>query len=103
MKAKPKFVAPKSLDKADEMLKARTEAFKVKSEWLPEPETWKEWEEQQAKKARRFPVHLTIEEISHIILAVEYVDMSEYCDNDILDKINAKLGSALASHYLGDL
>jgi hypothetical protein len=65
--------------------------------------TWKEWEDRQAEKAQRFPVHLTIEEISHIILAVEYVDQSEYCDNDILDKINAKLGSALASHYLGDL
>jgi hypothetical protein len=70
---------------------------------VAEPKTWKEWEEKEAKKARRFPVHLTIEEISHIILAVEYVDQSEYCDNDILDKINAKLGSALASHYLGDL
>lgn len=92
MKAKPKFVAPKSLDKADEMLKARTEAFKVKSEWTPEP-----------KYQQRFPVYLTMEEISHIVLAVEYVDMSEYCDNDILDTINAKLGSALASHYLGSM
>jgi len=92
MKAKPKFVTPKSLDKADEMLKARTEAFKVKSEWLPEP-----------KYQQRYPVYLTIEEISHILLAVEYVDQSEYCENDILDKINARLGSALASHYLGDL
>ena len=75
-----------------------TEKIKV-----AEPKTWSEWEQQQAKKAQRFPVHLTIEEISHIILAVEYVDQSEYCDNDILDIINAKLGSALASHYLGSL
>ena len=57
----------------------------------------------EVKYQQRFPVYLTIEEISHIILAVEYVDQSEYCDNSILDIINAKLGSALASHYLGDL
>ena len=81
---------PKSLDKADEMLKARKEAFEVKSEWKP-------------KIAERYPVYLTIEEISHIILAVEYVDMSEYCENDILNKINAKLGSALASYNLGNM
>ena len=69
-----KVATPKSLEKASEML-----------------------------KARQFPIYLTMEEVSHIILAVEYVDQSEYCDNDILDRINAKLGSALASHYLGDM
>jgi hypothetical protein len=103
MKAKPKFVAPKSLDKADELIKARKEAFKVKSEWIPEPETWKEWELQQAKKNQRFPVYLTIEEVSHIILAVEYADVEEYCDDTILEKINARLGACLANHYLGDM
>jgi len=75
-----------------------TEKIKV-----AESATWKEWEQQRAKKAQQFPIYLTMEEVSHIILAVEYVDQSEYCDNDILDRINAKLGSALASHYLGDM
>jgi hypothetical protein len=69
---------------------------------LPE-EMIQEARERGRKVAQRFPVYLTIEEISHILLAVEYVDASEYCENDILDKINARLGSALASHYLGDL
>ena len=50
--------------------------------------------------AQRFPVYLTMEEISHIVLAVEYADVEKYCDNDILATINAKLGSALATHYL---
>ena len=86
------------------MLKARKEAFKVKSEWtLPEPSTWKEWEDEQAQKAQRFPVYLTIEEMSHIVLAVEYADIDKYCDNDILATINARLGSALANHYLGGM
>jgi len=50
--------------------------------------------------APRYPIYLTMEEISHIVLAVEYADVEKYCDNDILEKINAKLGSALATHYL---
>lgn len=41
---------------ADEMLKARTEAFKVKSEWTPEPVC-----------QQRVPVYLTIEERLHRI------------------------------------
>lgn len=50
--------------------------------------------------APRYPIYLTMEEISHIVLAVEYADVEKYCDNDILATINAKLGSALATHYL---
>ena len=67
---------------------------------VAEPKTWKEWEDKQAKKAERFPVYLTIEEISHIILAVEYADIDKYCDNTVLTDINARLGACLANHYL---
>ena len=51
--------------------------------------------------APRFPIYLTAEEVSHIALALEYVDMEGYCDNDILNKINAKMATFLANHYLG--
>jgi hypothetical protein len=92
MKAKPKFVAPKSLEKADKMLDSikrheeMHEQFKDYIQSLPKPE--------------RFPVYLTIEEISHIILAVEYADVDKYCDNTVLTDINARLGACLANHYL---
>jgi hypothetical protein len=52
------------------------------------------------KYQERFPVYLTIEEVSHIILAVEYADVEEYCDNTILADINARLGSVLAKYVL---
>jgi len=90
-----KWVEPKSSERLAEAIKKHEELhqqFKDRIKVAPPKPT-----------AQRFPVYLTMEEISHIILAVEYVDQSEYCDNSILDIINAKLGSALASHYLGDL
>jgi len=50
--------------------------------------------------APRYPVYLTMEEVSHIVLALEYVDADKFCDSPILETINARLGACLASHYL---
>lgn len=53
--------------------------------------------------APRYPVYLTIEEVSHIILAVEYADVDNYCDDTVLADINARLGAVLANHYLAGM
>ena len=85
-----KWVEPKSTDRLAEALKKHEELhaqFKDRIQPLYEP-------------AERFPVYLTIEEMSHIILAVEYADVDKYCDNTVLTDINAKLGACLANHYL---
>jgi len=54
----------------------------------------------EPKYQQRFPVYLTIEEVSHIILAVEYADVDNYCDDTVLADINARLGSVLANYVL---
>jgi hypothetical protein len=87
---KIKVVSPKSLSKADEALKRHEELH----------QQFKDYIQPLYESAPRYPIYLTMEEISHIVLAVEYADVEKYCDNDILATINAKLGSALATHYL---
>jgi hypothetical protein len=93
MKAKTKVDAIRSIAPNHPVINAPDDTAK----------TWKEWEQQQTQKAQRFPVYLTIEEMSHIILAVEYADVEKYCDSTVLADINARLGSALANHYLGGM
>ena len=88
-----KFVAPRSAEKLAEALKKHEEMH----------QQFKDYIQPLSEPAERFPVYLTIEEMSHIILAVEYVDVEKYCDNTILEKINARIGSALANHYLGGM
>lgn len=53
-----------------------------------------------AEQAERFPVYLTAEEVSHIALALDYVDMDKYVDSVIPQQVNARLATWLASYYL---
>jgi len=53
--------------------------------------------------APRYPVYLTMEEVSHIVLTIEYVDADKFCDSPILETINARLSSVLAHNYLADM